>query len=126
MIKLGTTGMKMWELAEHINMQCAKHRKFEILQTVCARSRHAFQCVPVVHSTGLLKCHLDMVITAYASALLADEFLKAEVLCFSADLPLTVEIAEDVSGRKTLFTNGITEYASLDAASGAETVCSRI
>ena len=58
-IKLGTTGMQMPELAEHINIQCAKHREFEMSQTLRARSSYAIKRVPVVHSTGQLKCILD-------------------------------------------------------------------
>ena len=33
------------------------------------------------------------------------------VLCFNADVPLSVEIVEDESGRKSLFAEGIAEYA---------------
>ena len=99
-IKLRTTGMQMSELVGYMNMQFAEHRKFEMSQTVQSRSGHAFQRVPVVYRTGLLKCILDTNISAYASALLAVEFSKAEGLCFSADLPPTVEIKDDMSDEK--------------------------
>ena len=108
--------MQMSELVEYMNMQFAEHRIFEISKTCQARSGHAFQRVPVVHSTCLVKCILDTNVSAYASAVLAVEFSKAEVLCFSADLPLTIEIMDDMPGRKTLFANGITEYAFQGAA----------
>ena len=40
----------------------------------------------------------------------AEELSKALLLCFIADVPLSVEIVEDESERKSLLADGITEY----------------
>ena len=109
--KLRSTGLQMLELAEHINMLCAEHKNFEMSQALRTRSREALSRVPVVYSTRLLKVTLDREKSAYAEALLAEEFSKAELLCFSADVPLTVEIIQDESGRESLFADEITDSA---------------
>ena len=75
-------------------MEWVEHHKFEMSETVHARLHHAFQRVSIVRSTGLLKGILYTGIYPYSSALLAVELSKAEILCFSADLRLTVGILD--------------------------------
>ena len=101
----------MSERAEHINLLYIEHRNFEMSQALRTSSREVFSRVSVAHSTGLFKDILDTDISAYAAPFLTEDFSKAELLCFSADAPLTIEIIQDESGRKYLFTDGFTGYA---------------
>ena len=110
LIKLGSKGCDMSQLAEHIQFLCEEQRQFEITQCLSTKANQAFQRVPVVQSTELREIVLGTGISSFAALQLANEFSKAELLRFDVNNPLTVECRMDVSGRNTVLAHGITQY----------------
>lgn len=82
LIKMCLKGSNMSELVIYIETLCEEQRKFDHTRQCYVDSTSTYRNIPIVYETELQKVINNTGLSKFSAKLLAEEFKKAELLCF--------------------------------------------